>query len=234
MKTSPVPPGPENEKEVVRTYFNSIGFERWRRIYGQEDVNVVQRDIRAGHERTITLVLDWLQDLPPATTVCDAGCGVGSLCLPLAERGLTVFASDISEQMVAEAQRRQQERLGPLNNPRFSVSDLESISGRYDAVVCLDVMIHYPEADALRMLTHLTSLAQQRLIFSFAPKTPLLNVLKKVGQFFPGASKATRAYQHSESQLVDHLDQLGWKVDRRATIGSRFYFAWTLSLSPKG
>mmetsp|Transcript_1035 Transcript_1035/g.2389 ORF Transcript_1035/g.2389 Transcript_1035/m.2389 type:complete len:96 (-) Transcript_1035:8-295(-) len=35
-------------------------------------------------------------------------------------------------------------------------------------------------------------------IISFAPKTFLLSLLKKVGEFFPGPSKATRAYLHAE------------------------------------
>ena len=31
------------EKTIVRDYFNSVGFERWRRIYGEEEVNFVQK-----------------------------------------------------------------------------------------------------------------------------------------------------------------------------------------------
>jgi len=31
------------DKEIVRDYFNSTGFDRWRRIYGEGDVNRVQR-----------------------------------------------------------------------------------------------------------------------------------------------------------------------------------------------
>ncbi|MGQ9836600.1 MAG: magnesium protoporphyrin IX methyltransferase [Cyanobacteriota bacterium] len=217
------------EKSIVRDYFNSIGFDRWRRIYGEDEVNFVQRDIRSGHARAIATVLEWLGD-PSGLRICDAGCGVGSLSLPLAAKGAQVFASDISEQMVKEARRRQQIELGSSENPQFQVSDLEELRGEYDAVICLDVMIHYPEADALRMLEHLTRLAQSRLIFSFAPKTPLLTLLKKVGEFFPGSSKTTRAYQHREAILVSKLTELGWKVQQRQAIRSRFYFTWILDL----
>lgn len=220
------------EKAVVRDYFNSTGFERWRRIYGEEDVNRVQLDIRKGHARSVETVLEWLGDITDQT-ICDAGCGVGSLSLPLAQRQARVYASDISDQMVAEAKQRQQDLLGSTDNPQFSVSDLESITDQYDIVICLDVMIHYPEDDALRMLSHLTELAKTRLIFSFAPKTPLLTVLKKIGEFFPGPSKTTRAYQHREKVLVDHLATLGWTVKQRATIGSQFYYAWILDMQPQ-
>jgi magnesium-protoporphyrin O-methyltransferase len=217
------------EKTIVRNYFNTVGFERWRRIYGEEEVNFVQKDIRLGHARTIETVLQWLGD-PSGLRICDAGCGVGSLSLPLAARGAQVFASDISEQMVNEARRRQQIELGSLDNPQFQVLDLEELSGQYDVVICLDVMIHYPEADALRMLKHLTSLAKSRLIFSFAPKSPWLTLLKKVGEFFPGSTKTTRAYLHREATLVSHLAEWGWKVQQRQAIQTRFYFARLLDL----
>lgn len=220
-----------DEKLVVKNYFNTTGFDRWRRIYGDAQVNRVQRDIREGHARTVETVLEWLGDVKEQQ-ICDAGCGVGSLSIPLAQRGARVFASDISDKMVQEASDRARQVLDTPGNPQWSTSDLEAISGAYDTVVCLDVMIHYPEADALRMIEHLTELASDRVIFSFAPKTFWLSILKKVGEFFPGPSKATRAYQHRESVICDRLQQLGWKVNRRATIGSQFYYAWTLEVLP--
>ena len=221
-----------SEKALVRDYFNTLGFDRWRRIYGEDEVNRVQKDIRKGHARTIDTVLAWLGDDLSGQTVCDAGCGVGSLSIPMAKRGAIVKASDISEKMVGEARSRQQVELGQTENPQFSTSDLEAISGSYDTVVCLDVMIHYPEAAALDMIEHLTSLGKERVIFSFAPKTPLLTVLKKIGEFFPGPSKTTRAYQHRETAILERLQSLGWAVHRRETIKSQFYFSWVLETKP--
>ena len=65
-------------------------------------------------------------------------------------QGAAVSASDISQSMAQEAQRRYEAALAeggspPATAPRFSTSDLESLSGRYDTVTCLDVMIHYPQ-----------------------------------------------------------------------------------------
>ena len=34
-----------DDKTVVREYFNATGFDRWKRIYGNGDVNKVQLDI---------------------------------------------------------------------------------------------------------------------------------------------------------------------------------------------
>jgi magnesium-protoporphyrin O-methyltransferase len=216
-----------DDKTIVREYFNATGFDRWRRIYGNGEVNKVQLDIRTGHQQTVDHVLSWLTADGNLSTlsICDAGCGVGSLSIPLAEAGAKVFASDISEKMVNEARERAEVALGQSQNPVFAVQDLESLSGRYHTVICLDVLIHYPQEKAAEMIEHLSSLAESRLILSFAPKTIFYSTLKKVGDFFPGPSKATRAYLHREAGVVNILESLGWKIERNAMTKTRFYFS---------
>jgi magnesium-protoporphyrin O-methyltransferase len=214
-----------DDKKVVQEYFNATGFDRWRRIYGDGEVNKVQLDIRVGHQQTVDTVLSWLQADGNLSllTICDAGCGVGSLSIPLAQGGAKVFSSDISEKMVGEAKDRATAAQVP--NLTFAVQDLESLTGRYHTVICLDVLIHYPEEKAAAMIQHLSSLAEERLILSFAPKTLAYSLLKKVGDFFPGPSKATRAYLHREAEIVSILEALGWKVQRNAMTKTRFYFS---------
>ncbi|GAB4151484.1 MAG: magnesium protoporphyrin IX methyltransferase [Cyanobacteria bacterium J069] len=215
-----------DDKTIVRDYFNATGFDRWRRIYGDGEVNKVQLDIRKGHQQTVDTVRGWLRDDGNASdlTICDAGCGVGSLSIPLAQMGATVFSSDISEKMVGEAKERA-EALGLSGNPTFAVQDLESLNGSYHTVICLDVLIHYPQEDAARMIAHLGSLAESRLILSFAPKTLAYSLLKKIGDFFPGPSKATRAYLHREADVVAVLESQGWTVKRNAMTKTQFYFS---------
>ena len=98
------------EKLEVKGYFETTGFDRWNRIYSEsEDVNRVQRNIRIGHQKTVNNVLAWLQEQGnlAARSFCDAGCGVGSLTLPLAQLGAgSIAASDLSAAMVQEAERR--------------------------------------------------------------------------------------------------------------------------------
>jgi len=223
------------DKEAVRAYFNSTGFERWRKIYGSatEGVNRVQLDIREGHAQTVAAALSMLRDSQlelSGATVCDAGCGTGSLAIPLAADGADVLASDISAAMVSEAQRQAAlaQATAPgstFRMPRFEVRDLESLEGRYDVVVCLDVLIHYPREEARAMIRHLASLADKRLLISFAPRTLYFDFLKRVGELFPGPSKATRAYLHAEADIEDALRQAGWRVANRGFISTQFYFA---------
>ncbi|MDX2257149.1 MAG: magnesium protoporphyrin IX methyltransferase [Pseudanabaenaceae cyanobacterium bins.39] len=211
------------DKEIVRDYFNSTGFDRWRRIYGEDEVNRVQRDIRTGHQQTVDYVLGWFKTdkNAPNHTVCDAGCGTGSLSIPLAEMGATVYASDISEKMVGEAQSR----ANNPENPLFTVKDLATLSGEYDTVICLDVLIHYPDRESEEMIAHLASLAKSRLILSFAPKNPYYVLMKKVGDLVPGPSKATRAYLHKESDVKRVLKSLGFTIKRQEFTATSFYFS---------
>jgi len=204
-----------------------VGFERWRNIYGDGEVNTVQKNIRIGHKQTIETVVSWLKadENLSQLTVCDAGCGTGSLAIPLAEAGATVYASDISEKMVGEAETQAKATLGENHNINFSVSDLEAITGNYHTVICLDVLIHYSDKDIPTMVKHLANCAESRFIISFAPKTFFLTLLKKIGEFFPGPSKTTRAYQHSEAEIIKILQENGFEIKRQGMTSTRFYYS---------
>ena len=217
------------EKTKVEDYFNNTGFDRWNRIYSDsEDVNKVQRSIRIGHQKTVDEVLRWIHEREDLRqhSFCDAGCGVGSVALPLVQMGAKfVSASDISESMVAEARCRA-EKLG-LDEERitFLTKDLEDLSECFDTVICLDVFIHYPQKAAEIMVQHLCSLANKRLIVSFAPYTPLLAALKSIGKLFPGPSKATRAYTLQEQGIVLAALKCDFKPVRRSLNRAPFYFS---------
>jgi magnesium-protoporphyrin O-methyltransferase len=219
----------DSEKAEVKAYFNSTGFDRWNRIYSNSDaVNKVQRNIRLGHQKTLDQVLAWLQEEGNLAlrSFCDAGCGVGSLSLPLASLGAgSIHASDLSESMVKEAQRRAEEQGIDPARLSFSASDLESLEGRFDTVICLDVFIHYPQEPAEQMVEHLASLAERRLIVSFAPYTPLLAVLKRIGELFPGPSKTTRAYTLRESGIVAAAERSGFRMVQRSLNQAPFYYS---------
>lgn len=134
-------------------------------------------------------------------------------------------------------------------------------AGKYHTVACLDVMIHYPQDKADAMISHLASLADKRLVISFAPKvgqwdaanaaaalsaprappipcypcparpspprsqTPYYSFLKRVGELFPGPSKATRAYLHAEEDVERALAKAGFRVTKREMTATSFYFS---------
>jgi magnesium-protoporphyrin O-methyltransferase len=231
-----------DDKTEVREYFNTEGFSRWNKIYSEsDDVNTVQLDIRNGHDQTIQKILNWIADDAAnadtsiqGKTVCDCGCGVGSLAIPLAANmGAIVSASDISDSMANEAARRAAEMGVPKDKATFYTSDLESVTGKYHTVTCVDVAIHYPDDKFKEMVAHLCSLAEERVMISFAPKTWYYVLLKKFGELFPGPSKTTRAYLHEEGVVRQALEQAGFEVSREEMTGTNFYFSRLLEARKK-
>ena len=220
-----------DEAASVRDYFDKVGFERWQKIYGETDeVNKVQLDIREGHQKTVDKILDWLPENMDGMTVCDAGAGTGSLAIPLAHRGAGVSASDISASMIGEAETRYNQSIAagakaPAVAPKFEALGLEECTGEYDVVSCIDVMIHYPDDRVAAMVGHLASLSKKKLIVSFAPKTLAYSILKRIGELFPGPSKATRAYLHDEGEVEEALEKAGFRVTRRQMTATSFYFS---------
>lgn len=215
-----------DDKTEVRDYFNNEGFNRWNKIYSNSDeVNTVQLDIRKGHDMTISKIINWIKEDGniAGKTVCDCGCGVGSLAIPLAQMGAVISASDISSSMANEAAERAN-NMG-ITTAKFYTSDLESVTGKYNTVTCVDVAIHYPTDKMAQMIGHLCSLADERVMISFAPKTWYYEILKKIGEFFPGPSKTTRAYLHDEAVVREALSKAGFKVAREEMTGTSFYFS---------
>ena len=124
----------------MREYFNNSGFQRWKKIYGEtDDVNRVQKDIRLGHSKTVENAITMLTDDGSlrGVTVCDAGCGTGSLSIPLAKEGAIVTATDISAAMVAEAQKQVSQSGYPYINSLFNCHNGFPIS-----VFILDITIN--------------------------------------------------------------------------------------------
>ncbi len=222
------------EKSEVESYFNGMGFDRWNRIYSDsKDVNKVQQNIRIGHQKTVDDVLTWLKasgDLSQMS-FCDAGCGVGSLSLPLAAMGAgSIAASDISKAMVDETRRRAEELKLDLSRITLTTSDLESVHGSFHTVICLDVFIHYPQQQAEEMVRHLCSLSEEKLIVSFAPYTPFLALLKRIGQLFPGPSKTTRAYTLRKEGILRAAKESGFQLSKSKLNQAPFYFSELIEL----
>ena len=217
------------EKEEVKDYFNGTGFDRWRRIYSKsEDVNTVQKNIRIGHQKTVDDVLDWIKDDPTflKSSFCDAGCGVGSLSVPLLKLGINdIQVSDISASMIDETKLRIKRENLNSKKIKYKICDLENLSGSFDFVICLDVFIHYPQSVAEEMVKHLCDLSTSRLIVSFAPYTPLLAILKSIGKLFPGPSKTTRAYTLKEDGIISAAKEKGFVVVQKKLNQAPFYFS---------
>lgn len=219
-------------KDQLRSYFDGVGFERWMAIYGQAQLSPIRRSIRDGHAVMVAQATDWLiERLPqdPATLqVLDAGCGPGLVTVALAQRGFSVTAVDIAPQMV-DAARQQVEDAGLSHQVRFRVGDAETV-GRdpelpptYDAVVCFDVLIHYPASAFVPFCTSLARLCRGTLLVTYAPRTPLLAALHRLGSYFPKSQRRTEIQMLPDRLVATTLAAAGMQVRRSCRISNGFY-----------
>jgi magnesium-protoporphyrin O-methyltransferase len=227
-------------KDKLLAYFDGIGFERWSAIYGHSELSRVRRTIRDGHARMLTLAEMWLvegletSDLrrvergskSPASGlqphVLDAGCGTGLFSIALARRGFDVHAVDIAPQMVGAAER-QAAAAGVHTQIDFSVGDLEAIDGTYDAVVCFDVLIHYPQASFAQLCARLARLSRGPLLLTYAPREPVLAALHWLGGRFPRSQRRTDIQMLPRAWVHQTLAASGMHVRREERISRGFY-----------
>jgi magnesium-protoporphyrin O-methyltransferase len=220
--------GITEHKQRLKEYFDGLGFERWSAIYGEAELSGVRRTIRAGHDQMLTLAEGWLAERFPAVqpagaaTLLDAGCGTGLFATALARRGFHVTAVDIAPQMVQAATERARDQ-GVADRVQFHVGDAEVVEGQFDAVVCFDVLIHYPRAALAQMLGRLARRSRGPLLFTYAPHEPLLAALHWLGGRFPSASRRTDIQMVPEREVDAALRAAGMTVRRSTAVRSGFY-----------
>lgn len=209
-------------KSQLQQYFNGVGFERWSAIYGQVPLSFIRRTVREGHERMLAQAEAWLLESRQSGTVLDAGCGTGLFSVMLARRGFTVTAVDIAPRMVEEA-RANAVKAGVAERIDFRVGDAESAAGQFDAVVCFDVLVHYP----LEPFTHLCHFLAERcdgtLIITYAPYNRLLAFMHWVGGHFPRRHRRTEIQMTPDSVVAGALAAAGMQVKRTMNVYHGFY-----------
>lgn len=211
-------------KEQLRNYFDGTGFERWNAIYGDQPLSRVRRTIRTGHTAMLDLAQNWLCELLGTTDahILDAGCGTGLFTVALAQLGFRVTAIDLAPQM-AHATQQAALAAGVSQRVTCIAGDLEQVEGRFDAVVCFDVLIHYPRSEFARMCAVLTARAERAVLLTHAPYEPLLALLHWVGGHFPGAHRRTNIQLVPEATVRAALAAQHMPVQRAAQVRSGFY-----------
>jgi magnesium-protoporphyrin O-methyltransferase len=165
----------------------------------------------------------------------DAGCGTGALAVEAARRGAEVVAIDLSPQLVALAAERLPADLGP-GTISFRTGDmLDPALGRFDHVVAMDSLIHYEVQDVMRVLTGFADRVGTSMVFTFAPKTPLLATMHTVGRLFPRSDRAPAIEPVGEGALKRIIGQAPalkpWRVGRDARVARAFYISQALEVT---
>ena len=212
----------------LETYFDRTAAEAWKRLTSDAPLNGIRATVRAGRTEMRDTLLSWLpQDLRGARLL-DAGCGTGALAVEAARRGASVVAVDISPTLVALAEERSAGRHG-AGSVRFLVGDmLDPALGRFDHVVAMDSLIHYRAEDMAEAVAQLAARADGSVVFTFAPRTPLLSAMHAAGRLFPRGNRAPAIEPVSAARLAGLLTK--HRLGRSHRVARGFYISQGLEV----
>lgn len=216
-------------REQIETYFDRTAAQAWERLTSNAPVGRIRATVRAGRDQMRATLLSWLPQDMRGLRLLDAGCGTGALAMEAAERGAQVLAIDLSPTLVKLAADRWAAQAGSsAGQIDFRSGDMLSPSlGHFDHVVAMDSLIHYDTHDIVAALERLSLRTRASMVFTFAPRTPLLAAMHRVGRIFPRSDRSPALEPQSQpllrSGLLGTLGPQGWSEGRTERIASGFY-----------
>ena len=211
----------------VETYFDRTATKAWERLTSDAPVSRIRQTVREGRDRMRALMLSRLPQDLRGMRVLDAGCGTGMTTEELARRGATVVAADISPKLVQIARDRLPVALLP--QVTFQAGDMtDPALGSFDAVIAMDSLIYYGADDIGRTLRALGQRAGQ-VVFTVAPRTPLLMVMWHAGKLFPRSDRSPVMIPHGLGELTRAT---GPGLARVGRVSRGFYISDCLEYRP--
>jgi magnesium-protoporphyrin O-methyltransferase len=216
----------------LHEYFDRTAAKNWETLTSDAPVSGVRATVRAGRDRMRSLLLSWLPTNLVGARVLDAGCGTGAAAVELARRGADVVAIDLSPTLVEVARERAAHSTLRGNIAFRSGDMLDPALGRFDYVIAMDSLIHYALVDATAALVALAPRVQTGIIWTFAPRTPLLATMHTVGKLFPRGDRAPRIVPTRETELRNAVGMAlsDWRVGRTQIVKSGFYTSQAMEL----
>ena len=221
-------------RSQLETYFDRTAADAWAKLTSDAPVGRIRATVRAGRDEMRNTLLDWLPKDLKGKTLLDAGCGTGMLAVEAAKRGAKVTAIDLSQTLVDLARERTPSILGD-GSVEFLVGDmLDQDLGTFDHAVIMDSLIHYNADDAVHSLANVASRIQGSILFTYAPRTPLLAAMHTVGKVFPRGNRSPAIVPVAPNALhrkIAGKDTLAdWQADRTHRVANGFYISQGLEL----
>ena len=213
----------EATRSRVETYFDQTATRTWERLTSDAPVSKIRETVRQGRDQMRALMLSRLPDNLTGTRILDAGCGPGMMTAELAARGATVTGVDISPQLIGIAQQR----LDPAHAGRvqFIAGDmLANDLGTFDHVLAMDSLIYYGPKDIRNALARLSA-RSPHIVYTVAPKTPLLMAMWYAGKAFPRSDRSPTMVPHGPTKLA--RDTGGTRLGR---VSKGFYISEALEV----
>jgi len=216
----------QERRGQIENYFDRTAAAAWAKLTSDAPVGRIRATVRAGRDRMRATLLSWLTEDLSGKRILDAGCGTGALAVEAARRGAQVVAIDLSPTLVNLARERIPQDVAHL--VEFHSGDmLDPALGHFDHVVAMDSIIHYQTEDAVHALAQLAERTSESIVFTFAPRTPLLAAMISVGRLFPRGDRAPwlepMAQERIARLMKAHGALDGWTCGRTQRISSGFY-----------
>jgi len=224
----------EERRGKVQTYFDRTAVKAWEHLTSDAPVNRIRQTVRAGRDSMRSILLSWLPEDLSGRVILDAGCGTGAFAAEAARRGAHVVAIDLSPTLVDLARERLPQDLpGTVD---FRAGDmLDPALGHFDHVVAMDSFIHYDRPDILRVLSALAERTSRSMIFTYAPRTPMLATMHAVGKLFPRGDRSPAIQPMATKRFLKHIAKTpalaGWTPNRSERVTSGFYISQALELT---
>ena len=216
----------EVTRNRVEDYFDRSATKVWERLTSDVPVSKIRETVRKGREKRRAKMLGALPADLTGLRVLDAGCGAGPATIEMAQRGAEVVAVDISPSLVEIASKRLPEPL--RGQVTFASGDMLSADhGTFDHVIAMDSLIYYTEADIRSALDLLIARTRGSVVFTVAPKTPLLMAMWYAGKAFPRSDRSPVMIPHGPARLSKAVADVGSLRDLgRVSVG--FYISQAL------
>jgi magnesium-protoporphyrin O-methyltransferase len=211
----------------IEHYFDRTAVAAWEKLTSDAPVGRIRATVRAGRDQMRATLLSWLPADMHGQRLLDAGCGTGALAIEAARRGADVVAIDLSPTLVNLARERAPADLGGGRIDFRSGDMLDPALGHFDHVVAMDSIIHYATDDAVAALSRLAERTSGSINFTFAPGTPLLSAMIRIGRLFPRGDRAPwlnpmaadrLASMRSRDAVLRH-----WQAGKTHRVSSGFY-----------
>jgi magnesium-protoporphyrin O-methyltransferase len=225
----------DDQREALATYFDSTARQAWIDLTSDAKVSGIRATVRAGREEMRSTLLSWLPTDLRRTKILDAGCGTGALSIAAACRGAEVTGIDVAAGLVEVARQRTPSFIGHGRIHWRSGDMLDPALGTFAHVVAMDSLIHYQPDDLVAALAELAERTTGSILFTFAPRTRLLQTMYTIGEAFPKSDRSPAIVPTAESDIRKRLAALdGWSIGRTRRITSGFYTSQAIELVRHG
>jgi len=224
----------QQRRGAIETYFDRTAVEAWARLTSDAPVGRIRATVREGRTQMRDMLLSWLPHDLTGARLLDAGCGTGALAIEAARRGADVVAVDLSPNLIRLARERSPTDLGKGSVTFIAGDMLDPALGNFDHIVSMDALIHYSADDGVKALTSLGARTRSSMLATFAPRTPALAVMHKLGRMFPRTDRSPSIEPVVLDRLLADISRasgLGdWQVGRCERISRGFYISQALEL----